>query len=261
MRWRKWRLFAFVAITLMLFPYAVRALNNHLAEVDATVIITGSLADTAEPKKIVAPVITDCTIEVDGVLDDAHWGQAVTRNDFTFPWRDNPAPRTVFRTLMDATHFYFAFEADDADIVIDKTWTGKATVGGEDRVELFFAGQRRLEEYYCLEIDPLARVMDFRAQYHHQFDLSWSCPGLDVAASINDTGYVVEGRIPLATLRAMQPFNEGDQDRFLFGLYRAEFSHKADGTVDEAWISWKQPDSETPDFHIPSSFGALLTSK
>ena len=59
----------------------------------------------------------------------------------------------------------------------------------------------------------------------------------------------------------MQPFDEGDQNRLLFGLYRAEFSRKADGAVDEAWISWKQPDSETPDFHIPSSFGALLISK
>jgi hypothetical protein len=39
------------------------------------------------------------------------------------------------------------------------------------------------------------------------------------------------------------------------GVYRAEFSHLPSGGVHFGWLSWLQPITEKPDFHVPSSFG------
>ena len=65
-----------------------------------------------------------------------------------------------------------------------------------------------------------------------------------------------------------------------FGLYRAEFSHDRSGRpvvkresihnrgrrLDgppplEAWMSWIDPKTEQPDFHVPTSLGWLEFSK
>ena len=62
---------------------------------------------------------TDDGIEVDGRLDEAAWTNAELDTDFSFPWQEREAPETEFRALTDATHFYFAFRVEDADIVID----------------------------------------------------------------------------------------------------------------------------------------------
>ena len=36
----------------------------------------------------------------------------------------------------------------------------------EDRVELLFALDEELAEYFCLEIDPLRRVLDYRDSHY-----------------------------------------------------------------------------------------------
>ena len=45
------------------------------------------------------------------------------------------------------------------------------------------------------------------------------------------------------------------------GLYRGEYVTLPNGKIDTKWISWVMPDSEEPDFHIPSSFGILKLGK
>ena len=40
------------------------------------------------------------------------------------------------------------------------------------------------------------------------------------------------------------------------GVYRAEFSLPAeDGELVQEWISWIDPKTEAPDYHVDSSFG------
>lgn len=185
----------------------------------------------------------------------AHAGEPIT--DFTYPWADKPAPRTevTTRTTDDAIHF--AFTVEDRDIVVTEKWDGENTLDGEDRVEIFFAKDEQLKEYWCIEIDSQGRVHDYQASHYRNFDNTWNCPGLKTKAQPTKTGYNVTATIPLATLTQLlgQPVQPGTQLRL--GLFRAEFygtTPDTCGNANDNWISWVRPKAEKPDFHVPSAF-------
>jgi hypothetical protein len=180
----------------------------------------------------------------------------------------------------DDQYLYFAFRAEDADIVVLDKLRDKEDVGFEDRAEMFLSLDPQMKDYFGLEIDPRGRVMDYRASYYRQYDRKWTCPGLETAASVGQVGklshYTVEGRIPLGTLVEMGFPRLTPGAKILCGLYRAEFSHDRSGrsvvqqdsihhrgrTLDgplpiEEWISWVDPKTPEADFHVPSSLGWL----
>ncbi len=197
--------------------------------------------------------------------DDANpdWKTAETLNNFSFPWLDLRAPKTVFRALWNNESLMFQFDVIDADIVLAQGDNAKEQVIGSDRVELFFSVDRNLTRYFALELDPRGTVLDYEASFHRRMNWEWSCKGLNCTASINDSGYRVDATIPLTTLRDLECLHTDDQGDYLIaGLYRAEFSHGGGGNPTiENWISWIQPDVATPDFHVPSSFGTLRLIK
>ncbi len=200
-------------------------------------------------------------IQVDGHLDEPAWRAAVVEQGFRFPWKAAEAPSTRFRALADDETLYFAFEADDRDIVLVEDFRSKEDVVKEDRVEMFFALDEGLKSYYCLEIDPRARTLDYKASYYRQFDNAWSCAGLKVAAQITARGYTVEGALRLETFHrlGLPPLGEGQAWRV--GLFRAEFSHGPGAAPIEDWISWVDPRTSKPDFHVPSAFGLFRLVK
>src|SRR5690606_25365312 len=128
-----------------------------------------------------------------------------------------------------------------------------------DRVEIFFSTDLDLESYYCLEIRPDGKVLDYKASYYRNFDETWDFEGLQVGTKINDSGYTVEGRIPLSTLRDLGMVVE--EQFFYLGLFRAEFSSSGSGAPEEKWISWMTPESAEADFHIPTAFGQFCMGK
>lgn len=210
------------------------------------------------PKKLTLPRIENADMALDGKLSEPQWPQAVIRSDFTYPWRKETPPPTTFHAFRDATYFYFAFTVADGDIVTATDHTAELSVAEGDRVEIFLAGKARLENYYCIEMGPTGRVLDYQATYYRHFDDSWNCPGLEVGTHQSAGQYTIEGRIPLKALEAMGVVPDGDQSTLSIGLFRAEFSKNPAGDEPIAtWISWKTPASEEPDFHIPSSFGQL----
>ena len=173
-------------------------------------------------------------------------------------------------------YLYFTFRVHDTDIVVLDELRDKEDVVFEDRVEMFFSRDDRMKDYYCAEIDARGRVFDYRASYYRQFDPKWSCAGLETKASPLKEGYVVEGRIPLATFEALGFPRLRPGAKMRCGLFRAEFSHdrsgrpvaqretihnrgrQFDGTPPvEEWISWVDPRTKEPDFHVPSSLGFL----
>lgn len=185
----------------------------------------------------------------------AHAGEPII--DFTYPWADKPAPRTevAIRNADDALHF--TFTVDDSDIVVTEKWTGESTLDGEDRVEIFFAKDEQLQQYWSIEIDSQGRVHDYQASHYRNFDNTWNCPGLKTTAQRTQTGYTVTATIPLATLGELlgQPVKEDTQLRL--GLFRVEFygtDPATHGDANDNWISWVRPETEKPDFHVPSAF-------
>lgn len=182
--------------------------------------------------------------------------EAVVR-DFTFPWSDRPAPATEFRARIVGDRLDFTFVVEDSDLIVRDDWDGESTLDVEDRVEIFFARDESLNDYWCLEIDPLGRVHDYHARHYRIFDSDWNCPGLETTGERTTTGYVVRGSLPLATLSELlnRPIERGSVVRL--GLFRAEFygtTPATHGEADDNWISWIDPDIPRPDFHTPTAF-------
>jgi hypothetical protein len=160
----------------------------------------------------------------------------------------------------DDTNLHFTFQVEDHDIVLEPKWKGeKSTVDPEDRVEFFFAAAdaEKLENYWGIEIDPLGRVHDYHGQFYRKLDSSWDCEGLQATGKRIPAGYTVSASIPLRTLSNLLGTPVGRGSKLRVGLYRGEFYGKeaaTHGGQNDNWISWVQPNSTTPDFHIPSSF-------
>jgi hypothetical protein len=194
-------------------------------------------------------------VTIDGRVDKEEWKDSNQEQDFTFPWQDIKAPTTAFYSKVDAEQLYFAFQVADKNVVIIDSNEELAVAAG-DRVEIFFAQNKSLQEYYCLEISPNGKVLDYKASFHRKFDNSWNCPSLKIEANLTSDGYIVEGSIPLEVLENLGIYNRNrGEPCFLMGLYRGEFSHTTTNKVKEEWISWIKPDTKEADFHVPSSFG------
>lgn len=191
---------------------------------------------------------------VDGVLDDQCWEQAPRESDFRFPWENRSAPVTVFQAFQTEEEFFFAFQAVDEDLVLLGEGTSESEVADGDRVELFLSVDPELQRYYCLEIDPQGRVLDYSASSYRKFDLSWKLESLRVGARSVANGYVVEAGVSLDELRRLGVLQAGGG--MLAGLFRAEFS-SGESKVEESWISWMHPGTSQPDFHVPSAFGLI----
>jgi len=219
-------------------------------------------------------------IKLDGHLDEAHWSFASVESDFVFPWQERAAPRTDFRALCDDDSFYFAFRVVDADLFVLDDLPEEGYAVFEDRVEIYFSRDDQMQKYYCIEMDPHGRIMDYSGSYYRQFDLNWRCPGLETQGAILDNGYTVEGRIPLTTFVDLGFPTLRPGTRIRFGLFRAEFSHDRSGRPVgqkdsihnlgrringppplEAWMSWIDPNVTLPDFHVPSALGWLQISE
>lgn len=216
-------------------------------------------ASTYEVRKIPANSLT-----VDGLIVETQW-QAADVACPDFHWNGGQLPKTEFRALWDDEFFFFAFDVEDSEIVTADSIGGEPDIGDEDRVELFLATGRidavgdaqevaGTPVYYGLEIDSKGRTMDFLGRYYRRLDLDWTLPELRVGAHATDHGYGVEGRIPIIALTRLGLLKPGRT--MLAGVFRAEF-RKPPADIAAKWLSWQDPETAEPDFHVPSAFGTF----
>ena len=191
---------------------------------------------------------------------DSFWNQANLLTDFINPWAPNPDTGTIFRAVWDDTHLYFRFDVIDNSIHIDESHDDYESINVSDRVELFFRPNETLNPYYCLEIDSKARVMDFKARPQKMFDLNWHWPSseLVVNASSSNAGYYVEGALSIKSLKFLKLINKNCIET---GVFRAKYYKQKDGRFEPSWITWIDPKTDAPNFHVPTSFGLLRLKK
>lgn len=230
------------------------------------------------PSDAIYPVrwLLEARLELDGRADDAAWKRAAVERRFIFPWKQRPAPATEFRALCTRDFFYFLFRVHDEDIVVLDQLRDEEDAVFEDRAEIYFGRDERMQDYYCLEIDSRGRVFDYRGSFYRQLDPAWNWPGIEAKASPLEKGYLVEGRLPRASFPALGFPILQPGAKLRWGLFRAEFSQDRSGRpveqrdsihnrgrrLDgppplEAWMSWVDPQTAEPDFHVPSSLGWL----
>jgi hypothetical protein len=184
------------------------------------------------------------------------WSRAVCLNDFRFPWEVTAEAATEFRALHTAERLCFRFDCVDEDLVLGQGATEKERVLGSDRVEIFMTPDLSLNPYFCLEMAPNGDTYGYRARSYREFDDDFQWQGLELSSRIAGSRYTVEGSLPLSTLRELGVLAPGAR-QLLAGVYRANFSHLPNGDVRRGWMSWLDPKTVKPDFHVPSSFGAF----
>jgi len=173
--------------------------------------------------------LAEAGIRLDGRLDDTAWSKAAVEKHFIFPWKEAAPPATEFRAVCDDEHLYFAFRVEDADVFVLDELRGEEDAVFEDRAELYFVRDDRMNDYYCIEIDSRGRAFDYRASYYRRFEPGWNWQGLETKGLATPDGYTVEGRMPLATFEAMGFPALEPGARIRCGIYRAEFSHDRSG--------------------------------
>lgn len=223
--------------------------------------------------------LSEADIRIDGRLDEADWKHAAREERFTLPWSQHVPPRTRFEAICDEEQLCFAFSVKDPDLFVLDTLRDKQDIGFEDRVEIFLSRDDGMRDYICLEMDPRGRVMDYRAAYYRKTDMKWRCPGLKIAGRQGDGGYVVEGRLALDQLEKLGFPRLRPGVRVRAALCRAEFSHDRTGRAPdpqdsihhqgrrfegtpplEDWMTWVDPHTKEPDFHVPAAMGWLVVA-
>ena len=173
-------------------------------------------------------------------------GEAETSvKGFHAPWHGLPDDGTSlsFRYSSDSVHF--RFEVAESSFCVQEDFPQERVVDGEDRVELFFSPTRDMSKpYYCIEIDPLGRPMDYKAVYYRDMDFGWNFPGVRISSSLRDGAYSVEAVFAKSALAALGLDLENG---FWIGAFRADF--RQDGTVD--WYSLRPTGDREADFHKP----------
>lgn len=191
------------------------------------------------------------------ILDLSLWEKANCLSDFCSPWKKDPVSKIEFRALWDLDNLYFNFRVFDTDVYIDQKDGSFDSIGNSDRVELFFRTNDSLNPYYCLEIDTAVRIMDFKAYPERNFDYDWKWPKkeIEVTTSKDDISFTVQGRISIQSLRDLNLIRNNTIEA---GVYRAKFSLAQNLQYEPTWISWVNPNTEKPNFHIASSFGKFV---
>nr|WP_315220777.1 carbohydrate-binding family 9-like protein [uncultured Flavobacterium sp.] len=193
-------------------------------------------------------------------FDEAFWKKANCLTDFCSPWEKGEFSKIEFRALWNLETLFFKFTVFDTDVYIDTTDESFKSISKSDRVELFFRTNQDINPYYCLEMDSAARIMDFKAFPNRNFDVVWKWPKTDlqVRSSNDTTSFSVEGEISLKSLKALDLIKN---DTLEVGVFRAKFNRINDLQYKPTWITWVDPETADPNFHIASSFGRFILIK
>lgn len=194
-------------------------------------------------------------INIDGERIEPEWAEADIISNFTNPWNPEVSPTVRLSLLKDEKNLYFFFQVTDDEILEVENFTTERDVEKEDRVELFFSKDKDMKAYYCFEMDASGRTLSYAAQFYRQMNFEWAPPeGYKVMGQKISGGYHVEGVIPLSFLDSLTTGN-----KIFFGAYCAAFRRQGN-TIEENWLTWINPKTPTPDFHVPASLGILYLS-
>lgn len=195
-------------------------------------------------------------LEINGKGDHPLWQKAIALTNFSSPWDDKSIKKMTFKALWDDTNLYCCFKVEDSEIHIDTTDNTKSSINNSDRVEIFFRTNSQLDPYYCLEIDPTPRLMDFKAKPNKVFDFNWHWPKKDILikSDIQDDFFIVEIAI---SLRSLQQLNLIKNKIIETGVYSAKYNLQTNASYEPTWITWVNPETLVPNFHTPTSFGIL----
>jgi len=184
--------------------------SGQTAELEEPATAESGTAESHEKVPHRVPEI-NCDMNIDGVLDEEVWDEALVLgvNTEVRPGENVPAPvETEMLLAHSETHFLVAFVAQDPDpsqirarlTDRDKIWDDEYVIIGIDT----FNDQRGSFEFAC---NPLGIQADV-AEGVYGSGMSWDAIW-DSAGRITDDGYIVEMAIPFNSLRFQR--TDGEQ--------------------------------------------------
>lgn len=187
--------------------------------------------------------------------DFKNWDEIDEFSNFSYPWQKEVPPKTIFKTYHDEHYLHFKFDAYGSKPFVYVKDNNKIEVIYSERVELFFRSNEKMKPYFCLEMDPLGRILDYKASYYRSFDRAWNWPEqLMTKTEIEKDSYSVCGKLSLGVLKELGVLNNGNVEA---GIFRGHCLGLRGKEAKINWISWINPGTEQPDFHVPSAFGRL----
>lgn len=192
--------------------------------------------------------------------EQSDWTKLPLLCELHYPWdEDTSLPKTHFKAYHTGEDLHFQFSAFTDKVLIYRKVNDKLEVRFSERVELFFREDASMKSYYCLEMDPALRVLDYHAQHYRQFTRDWQWPdNLNLVSRSLADAYLLSGKISLKTLSDLNLLKGNTLEA---GIYRGHVLSLKGEEADIRWSSWLKPETDKPDFHIPSSFGKWLLEK
>ncbi|TMU57029.1 sugar-binding protein [Flagellimonas algicola] len=187
------------------------------------------------------------------------WESAERLQNFHQPWGQEECPEILFKALHDDRFLYLRYKVQDANPLLFEGGNGKMDVTQSDRVEIFLSTDPQLRTYYCLEIDPSGRILDYSASYHRIFNYQWTWPDghIFVITDIGSTDYQVDIRISKQSLNQLGLINNNTLCAGIYLGHCAALPEEGKQNARLNWLSWIDPLLENPDFHVPPTFGTL----
>lgn len=246
--------------------------DAHQAAAVIQLAIKGGAKSSDVPELTVPRLPAGAAIQIDGSLDEPAWRRAASTGAFVSPSTgalstDSPVQGSA-RILYDEEHLYVSFVVDDRDIrggfeegaTDPHLWT-------RDTVEIMLDpdGDGDNRDYYEIQIGPQNLVFDSRFDDYNQprggpdgpfGHQAWSA---QVVSSVTldgtiddptdvDGGYVVEAKIPFASLNEAKRIPPTAGDRWRANFYAMQ---------NNGGVSWS-PILGQGNFHKASRFGRLI---
>lgn len=188
---------------------------------------------------------------------NVNWKSANQITEFIHPWEIQENNGLIIKVAWDHEYIYFRYEVLEHNILVYERNNDKTEVESSERVEIFLRKNKEMNPYYCIEIDANGRMLDYEANHYRKFNFDWEWPKGHLLSEVekNDSGYTVQLRISLASLRDLGLLIN---DTLEIGLYRGKCNSIEGGIADLSWISWVDPKTNSPDFHVDSSFGQFI---
>jgi hypothetical protein len=141
---------------------------------------------------------------IDGRIDADEWAEALKMADFkTFQpdFGKEPSQKTEGFFLYDADNIYFAVRSFDTDpSKIKASLSKRDAMYSDDFVGIVIDTYNTMQSGYAFLVNPLGiqgdGMMDISGNVSNDQDFLWTSKG-----AIDGQGYVVEGRIPLQSIR------------------------------------------------------------
>lgn len=174
-------------------------------------------------------------------------------SEFVSPWADSVDTQMMFSISELPDSLTFSWSLRDTTLVIDINEDPERGALHSDRVELFLSADDELAQYYCFEIDLSGRVLDYKASHYRNTDFDWNWPQSQYSIDHTRSGDEYTVHLTLSKI-SLRHFGLLTVDGLMLGVFRADYYSDEQ---QPNWISWIDPNTINPDFHVRSAFSRL----